>query len=56
MPFTPVSYKDQKKAMQLLSQFAFSKNSFETPSNLANYLQMQRRDLQVANLYKIHNF
>ena len=43
LPFTPVSYKDQKRAMQLLSQFAFSKNSFETPSNLANYLQMQRR-------------
>lgn len=43
LPFTPVSYKEQKRAMQLLSQFAFSKNSFETPSNLANYLQMQRR-------------
>ena len=43
LPFTPVPYKEQKRAMQLLSQFAFSKDAFEIPSNLANYLQMQRR-------------
>ncbi len=42
-PFTPVSLMDQKRAMQTLSKYAFSKDAFKTPDNIYNYLQMQRR-------------
>lgn len=42
-PFTPVPVADQKRAMQVLSKYAFSKNAFKAPSEIYNYLQMQRR-------------
>jgi hypothetical protein len=42
-PFTPVPYSEQKRAMQLLTQYAFSKNAFKVPNNIYAYLQMQRR-------------
>lgn len=42
-PLNPVSFSEQKRAMQLLSEFAFSKNAFKIPETLANYLQIQRR-------------
>ena len=42
-PFTPIPLKEQKKAMQALTKYAFSKDAFKTPSEIYNYLQMQRR-------------
>ena len=42
-PFTPVSYKDQKRAMKVLSDQVFAPGSFAAPEGLYNYLQMQRR-------------
>ncbi|MFY8190784.1 MAG: zinc-dependent metalloprotease, partial [Bacteroidia bacterium] len=41
--YTPVSLADQKRAMNALTQFAFSANSFGFQSNLYPYLQSQRR-------------
>jgi hypothetical protein len=42
-PFTPVSYNDQKRAMEALAKFAFAPNAFELPADLIAYLQQQRR-------------
>ncbi|GAA3515416.1 zinc-dependent metalloprotease [Aquimarina addita] len=42
-PFTPVSYSDQKRAMQALSDYIFAPNAFDTPAELYNYLAAQRR-------------
>ncbi len=42
-PYTPVSLADQKRAMQTLVKYAFSKDAFKTPQDLYNYLQQQRR-------------
>lgn len=42
-PFTPISFAEQKRAMQLLTKYAFSKNAFKTPNTIYAYLQMQRR-------------
>lgn len=42
-PFTPVSYKDQKRAMEALAKLAFAPNAFELPEELYPYLQQQRR-------------
>lgn len=42
-PYTPVSKKDQKRAMDALSEFTFAPNAFATPNELYNYLAMQRR-------------
>lgn len=42
-PFTPVPLAEQKRAMQMLSQYAFSKNAFKAPNDIFAYLQMQRR-------------
>lgn len=42
-PFVPVPYSEQKRAMQALNKYAFSKTAFKTPGNLYTYLQMQRR-------------
>lgn len=42
-PFTPVPFTEQKRAMQALTQYAFSKNAFKTPNTIYTYLQMQRR-------------
>ncbi|HET6244161.1 MAG: zinc-dependent metalloprotease [Bacteroidetes bacterium] len=43
IPFNPVSYEDQKRAMQALSKYVFSSSTFKTPSELYSFLQMQRR-------------
>lgn len=42
-PYTPVSLEDQKRAMNALSEYVFAPNAFEVPSDLYNYLAMQRR-------------
>ncbi|MFN8237219.1 MAG: zinc-dependent metalloprotease [Chitinophagales bacterium] len=42
-PLTPVPLAEQKRAMNALSKYAFSKNAFKTPSDIYAYLQMQRR-------------
>ncbi|WP_241910433.1 zinc-dependent metalloprotease [Pseudotamlana carrageenivorans] len=42
-PYTPVSYKDQKRAMKALSDYVFAPNAFSAPHDLYNYLAMQRR-------------
>ncbi|MEK6615062.1 MAG: zinc-dependent metalloprotease [Bacteroidota bacterium] len=42
-PFTPVSYKDQKRAMDALANYLFSVKAFGAHTDLYNYLQMQRR-------------
>ncbi|OUR91792.1 hypothetical protein A9Q87_08265 [Flavobacteriales bacterium 34_180_T64] len=42
-PYTPVSLEDQKRAMNALSKYIFAPDAFNTPSDLFNYLAMQRR-------------
>lgn len=42
-PFTPVSYKDQKRAMDALAKLAFAPEAFQLPEELYPYLQQQRR-------------
>ena len=42
-PYTPVAYKDQKRAMAALNTHIFGKNAFRTPNELYNYLARQRR-------------
>ena len=42
-PFTPVPADYQKKAMDALSKYVFAPDAYEVPSDLYNYLQMQRR-------------
>lgn len=42
-PFDPVSYKDQKAAMDALSTYGFAPNAFEKAEVLYPYLQQQRR-------------
>lgn len=42
-PFTPVSYEDQKRAMNTLHKYVFAPDAFNTPSELFNYLATQRR-------------
>lgn len=42
-PFTPVSYKDQKRAMDALAKLAFAPDAFQLPAELYPYLQAQRR-------------
>ncbi len=42
-PFTPVSYTDQKRAMEALSRYVFAPDAFSVPSELYRYLQTQRR-------------
>ncbi|MEQ9008604.1 MAG: zinc-dependent metalloprotease, partial [Ekhidna sp.] len=42
-PFTPVSYADQKRAMDALSKYVFAPNAWKTSDALYNYLAMQRR-------------
>ena len=43
MPFTPVSLKDQKRAMDALSKYVFASDAFSAPNDLYNYLAKQRR-------------
>lgn len=42
-PFTPVSYSDQKRAMDALGKYVFAPDAWKTPDALYNYLAMQRR-------------
>ncbi len=42
-PFTPVSYDDQKRAMKALSKYVFASDAYKTPTDLYNYIAMQRR-------------
>ena len=42
-PYTPVSIKDQKRAMNGLSKYIFAADAFNTPNDLYNYLARQRR-------------
>lgn len=42
-PFTPVSAKEQRRAMGALSKYVFSPSAFSAPEELYNYLQRQRR-------------
>ncbi|MFI0428904.1 zinc-dependent metalloprotease [Mariniflexile sp. HMF6888] len=41
--YTPVSLKDQKRAMAALSKYVFAPNAFDAPNDLYNYLAIQRR-------------
>lgn len=43
MPYTPVDYDDQKRAMKALEQYIFSPSAFAVPSDLYNFLALQRR-------------
>ena len=42
-PYTPVSLKDQKRAMSALKNYIFAPDAFETPKEVYNYLGRQRR-------------
>jgi len=42
-PYTPVSEKDQRRAMQTLNTYIFSPNAFNHPNEVYNYLARQRR-------------
>lgn len=56
-PYTPVSLKDQKRAMAALSKYVFAPNAFDAPNELFNYLAIQRRGFNFRNTEdpKIHN-
>ena len=56
-PYTPVSLKDQKRAMAALSKYVFAPNAFDAPNDLYNYLAMQRRgfNFRTPEDPKIHN-
>ncbi|WP_396600992.1 zinc-dependent metalloprotease [Algibacter sp. R77976] len=57
-PYTPVSYEDQKRAMNALSKYVFAPNAFNAPNDLYNYLAMQRRGFNFFSSSedpKIHN-
>ena len=42
-PYTPVSFEDQKRAMNALKTYVFAPNAFDAPNDLYNYLALQRR-------------
>ncbi len=42
-PFTPIPMEDQKRAMQAIIKYGFSKSALSVPNEIYNYLQMQRR-------------
>ena len=56
-PYTPVSLKDQKRAMAALNTYVFAPNAFDAPNDLFNYLAMQRRGdkFKTPEDPKIHN-
>lgn len=43
MPYEPVPYFQQKRAMDALAKFVFAPNAMEVPADLIPYLQQQRR-------------
>ncbi|WP_353779971.1 zinc-dependent metalloprotease [Winogradskyella sp. 3972H.M.0a.05] len=42
-PYTPVSREDQKRAMNALAKYCFAPDAYSAPSDLYNYLALQRR-------------
>ncbi|MFY0654124.1 MAG: zinc-dependent metalloprotease [Cyclobacteriaceae bacterium] len=48
-PYTPVSYKDQKRAMNALAKYIFAPDAFSFPTELYNYLAYQRRGFDFFN-------
>lgn len=42
-PYTPVSYTDQKRAMDALKTYVFAPDAFNAPNDLYNHLARQRR-------------
>lgn len=57
-PYTPVSLKDQKRAMNALKNYVFAPNAFKAPKDLYNYLASQRRGfdfMRGPEDPKIHN-
>lgn len=56
-PYTPVSLKDQKRAMAALNKYVFAPEAFDVPKKLYNYLAMQRRgfDFRTPEDPKIHS-
>ena len=47
-PFSPVSYQDQKRAMNALGKYVFAPDAFAAPEGLFNYLAMQRRGFNLG--------
>jgi len=43
MPYTPVALEDQKRAMNALAEYVFAVDAYDRPSEVYNYLAMQRR-------------
>jgi hypothetical protein len=57
-PLTPVSYADQKKAMNALAKYAFAPDAYQVPNDLLAYLTLQRRGFNFFALTedpKLHN-
>jgi hypothetical protein len=42
-PYTPVSLKDQKRALDAISKYMLAPNAYQIPDDLINYLARQRR-------------
>ena len=42
-PYTPVSLKDQKRAMAAMKKYIFAPNAFDAPKEVYNHLARQRR-------------
>ena len=45
-PYTPVNYKDQKRAFKALDEYIFSSDNYKIPSKIINYLARQRRGFE----------
>ena len=45
-PFTPVSERDQRRAMAALGTYVFAPDAFRAPGELYNHLAMQRRGFE----------
>jgi hypothetical protein len=42
-PYTPVSFSDQKRAMDAMKKYVFAPDAFDTPKEVYNYIAKQRR-------------
>ena len=45
-PYSPVSYRDQKRAFKALDEYIFSSDNYKIPSDIFNYLARQRRGFE----------
>ena len=45
-PYTPVSYADQKRAMNALNTYVFAPNAYKAPDGIYNLLARQRRGFE----------